>query len=154
MTKRANATSVNIGSPRVRWSQVVEDARIELVARRLRVVRELRPDAGGDEAAEDVAVLIDALAAIHEKILHADRIAFHTGYLGDAGDLARTVTEPRRLDDDVDRRRDLLAHGACWEIEPGHLHHHLEPIERVARRVGVDRRNGAVVAGVHRLEHV
>ena len=37
---------------------------------------------------------------------------------------------------------------------PGHQHEHLEPVQRVARRVRVDRGQRPVVAGVHRLEHV
>ena len=36
----------------------------------------------------------------------------------------------------------------------GHAHHLLEPLERVARRVGVNRRHRPFVAGVHRLQHV
>ena len=39
-------------------------------------------------------------------------------------------------------------------IEVGHRDHRVEPVERVARRVGVDRRQAAVVAGVHGLQHV
>ena len=36
----------------------------------------------------------------------------------------------------------------------GHADHLLQPLERVARRVGVDRRHRSFVAGVHRLQHV
>ena len=40
------------------------------------------------------------------------------------------------------------------QVEAGHEHHRLEARERVARRVRVERGQRAVVAGVHRLEHV
>ena len=40
------------------------------------------------------------------------------------------------------------------DVEARHRHHVLDPRQRVARRVGVDRRQRAVVAGVHRLQHV
>ena len=51
-------------------------------------------------------------------------------------------------------RRDLLADGADRQVDAGHQDHRLEAGERVARGVGVDRGHRAVVAGVHRLEHV
>jgi hypothetical protein len=35
-----------------------------------------------------------------------------------------------------------------------HHDHILDAVERIARRIGVDRSHGAVVAGVHRLQHV
>ena len=44
--------------------------------------------------------------------------------------------------------------GLDRQLDAGHQHEHLEPVQRVARRVGVDRGQRAVVAGVHRLEHV
>ena len=58
------------------------------------------------------------------------------------------------MDDQVERRRDLLPDRPHRQVEPGHQHHRLDTRERVARRVRVDRRERAVVAGVHRLEHV
>ena len=71
-----------------------------------------------------------------------------------AGHLARAVRQARDLDDQVDRRGDLLPDRALRNIQVGHRHHRVEAIERVARAVGVDRRQAAVVAGVHRLQHV
>ena len=52
------------------------------------------------------------------------------------------------------RRGDLLAHGAIGEPHAGHLDHRLQTCQRVARGVGVDRGQTAVVAGVHGLQHV
>ena len=54
----------------------------------------------------------------------------------------------------------LIAEAICSriardrQIEARHQHHVLDAGERVARGVGVDRRQRAVVAGVHRLQHV
>ncbi len=58
------------------------------------------------------------------------------------------------LHDQVHRRGDLLPDRLLRNIEVGHRHHRVQPVQRVTRRVGVDRRQAAVVAGVHRLEHV
>ena len=90
----------------------------------------------------------------HEDVLHRDHVVLHPGDLGDRGDLAGAVGQARDLDDEVDRRGNLLAHGALRQIQVGHRHHRVEAIERVARAVGVDGRQAAVVAGVHRLQHV
>ena len=49
---------------------------------------------------------------------------------------------------------DLLADRADRQVVAGHQHHRLDPGERVARRVRVHRGERAVVARVHRLEHV
>ena len=54
----------------------------------------------------------------------------------------------------------LIADAICWRIarsghvEVGHRHHRVEAVQRVARAVGVDGRQAAVVAGVHGLQHV
>ena len=49
---------------------------------------------------------------------------------------------------------DLLADRLERQLGAGHEHHGLDAGERVARAVGVRRADRAVVAGVHRLEHV
>ena len=49
---------------------------------------------------------------------------------------------------------DLLAHRLGRQLEARHRHHVLEAGQRVARGVGVDGAHRAVVAGVHRLQHV
>ena len=58
------------------------------------------------------------------------------------------------MDDQVDGRRDLLANGALWQLEAGHHDHRLESREDVARAVGMSRRQRAVVARIHGLQHV
>src|ERR1700694_4458456 len=58
------------------------------------------------------------------------------------------------MDHKVDRAADLLPDGAYRKIEPGHQHQGLEAGERIPRAVGVDGGHGAVVSGVHGLQHV
>ena len=53
-------------------------------------------------------VLPDEL--VDEQVLHHDHVAFHADHFGHMGDAARAVAQARRLDDDVQGGRDLLAH--------------------------------------------
>ena len=69
-------------------------------------------------------------------------------------DLARAVLETVQLDDQVDRAGDLLADRLERQIETGHEDQRLEPRERLAGAVRMDRGQRAVMAGVHGLEHV
>ena len=89
-----------------------------------------------------------------EEVLERDDVAFHAGDLGDLGDAPRAVDEPLDVDEQVEAAGDLLADRLDRQLDAGHQHEHLEPVQRVARRVGVDRGQRAVVARVHRLEHV
>ena len=83
-----------------------------------------------------------------------DHLALHADHLGDVRDPARAVAEARDLHEQVDRRGDLLPDGPHPHVGVGHAHHHLQAAHRVARRVGVDRGQRAVVARVHGLQHV
>ena len=71
-----------------------------------------------------------------------------------ADDAAGAVLEAGLLHDQVDGAGDLLADGADRQVDAGHQDHGLQPREAVARGVGVDGGDRAVVAGVHRLQHV
>ena len=70
--------------------------------------------------------------------------------------LIRREPSTRRgdLDEQVECARHLLADRAERELDAGRQDERLETGQRVARRVGVDRRERALVARVHRLEHV
>ena len=89
-----------------------------------------------------------------EDVLHGDDVALHAGDLRNGGDLARAVRQARDLHDELDGRRDLLADGAIGNVQIRHGDHGVEPIQRVTRAVGVNGRQAAVVARVHRLQHV
>ena len=64
------------------------------------------------------------------------------------------VPHPGDVHDHVERRCDLLPDRADRKLDAAHQRHRLDPGERVTRAVRVDRRERAVVARVHRLEHV
>ena len=64
------------------------------------------------------------------------------------------VPEPGELHDDVDRRGDLIADVRGRKLDVRHHRHRLEAPEQVPAGVRVGGRQGPVVAGVHRLEHV
>ena len=58
------------------------------------------------------------------------------------------------MHDEIEGAGNLFADGAHRKIEAGHQHHRLDARERVALAVGVNRRQRAVVTGVHGLQHV
>ncbi len=89
-----------------------------------------------------------------EDVLEQDLVVVDPVDLGDVDDLARAVLEPGGVDDQVDRRRDLVADRPQRQLVAGHQDHRLEPAEHVRRGVGVAGRQRAVLAGRHRLEHV
>jgi hypothetical protein len=75
-------------------------------------------------------------------------------HLRDAHDAAGTCAETGDLDDQVDRRLDLVAHRRQRQRDVAHEDHGLEAAERVGRRVGVTGRQRPLVARVHGLQHV
>jgi hypothetical protein len=75
-------------------------------------------------------------------------------HLGDVGDATSAVTEAAEVHDQVERGGHLLTNGSNRKIEAGHQGHGLDAGQGVARAVRVDSGDRAVVAGVHRLEHV
>ena len=79
---------------------------------------------------------------------------FHADAFGDMGDPPRPVAEARHMHDQIDRRDDLLADGVDAHAGIRHPHHHLQAGQAVARAVGVNRGQRAVVAGIHGLHHV
>ena len=76
------------------------------------------------------------------------------GDLADVGDAARAVAHARYLHDEVDGGGDLGADGSRGQGDRPHHRHGLDARDGIARIVGVDRGDGAVVAGVHGLQHV
>src|SRR5262245_28262402 len=50
---------------------------IEMVARRLQLLGEVRPDTGRPELADDLALLVHAFAVEEEEVLGRDRVALH-----------------------------------------------------------------------------
>src|SRR3954471_13564351 len=103
-----------------------EETGREIDSHDLELLDELRPDPCRLEPALDLA-FDDTRLLEHEHILHDDDITLHPLDLGDVHDLAGAVLETRLLDDEVDRRRDLLADGPQRQVGAGHEEHRLEP---------------------------
>src|SRR6186997_146066 len=130
-----------------------EEARRQVDAHDLELLDELGPDPGRLQPSLDLA-LDDAGLLEDEHVLHDDDVAFHALDLGDVDDFPGPVLEAALLDDEVDRRGDLLTDGPQGKVDAGHEDHRLEARQHVARGVGVARGHRAVVARVHGLEHV
>src|SRR5271163_1687489 len=127
---------------------------VQLVARGLQPLRIGRPDSGCNELAQHFAAGSDSRALEFEQILHHHHLAFHAADLRDTQQFARTVGQTRDVNNDVECRRYLLAHRALRNLHARQQHHHLEAAHAVARGVGVDGRDGSVMTGRHRLQHV
>jgi hypothetical protein len=111
-------------------------------------------DPGRHVPADDLAVGVFAFDLVTHQILGDDHVAFHPDHFGDVGNAARTVAQACRLDDDVDRAGDDLAHGLGRQREAAHGDHRFHTAQAFARRIGVDRTHRSVVTGVHRLKKV
>ena len=127
----------------------------ELDAGVLELLGEARAHAGRLQPALVAAVGVDAGPEVEqEDVLEGDLVALHPVDLGDVGDAAGAVPESGQLHDQVDRGGDLLTDGPDGQVEAGHEGEGLDAAQGVAGAVGVHRGHRAVVAGVHRLEHV
>src|SRR5438105_239526 len=104
--------------------------------------------------AHDFSLLARPGADELKQVLHHDHLAFHTGHFRYLHDFAGTVGVAAYVDEDVDGGGDLLAHRALRQRDARQQHHHLETADALARVVGVDGGDGAVVTGGHRLQHV
>src|SRR6478735_3574916 len=132
-----------------------EDTGGDMDSHVLEAVDEARPDARGHRLAEEPAVGVHPGGVVEDEgVLEGDNVALHALDLRDVGDAAGPVPQAGDLHDEVHRGGDLLTDGAQGQVHAGHQDQRLQAGDGVARRVGVDRREGAVVAGVHGLEHV
>src|SRR5439155_4376868 len=107
------------------------------------LLAEARADAGRPELAEH-ALTVESLALEDEQILHGDELAFVAPDLTDLRDLAGTVLHPLDVHDKVDGRDHLLADRAQRQVRARHEDHGLDPRERVAGTVRVDRRQRSI----------
>ncbi len=118
------------------------------------VGQERRPDAGGPEGAADRAALVDRFLDEAIDLLHLQHLALHAGDLADTGDTPAAVRQALELHDDAHGRGDLTPDARNRHRHAGHADHLLEALDGVARGVGVHGGHGALVAGVHGLEHI
>ncbi len=98
--------------------------------------------------------VLGVLVVEGEQVLHQHRVTLEAGDLGDLNDVAGAITQPSLLDDELDGRHDLLANDANGQVHARHEDHGLDAAECVSRSVGMHRRQGAVMTGVHGLQHV
>src|SRR6185369_770758 len=106
------------------------------------------------EATQYSSIFVDSRSLVLEDFLHRDRFAFHAGDFRNRRHATRAVRHARNLHDHVQSRSDLLAHCAIGQTHTRHLNHRLETGHSIARCVGVDGSQTAVVTSVHSLKHV
>src|SRR2546429_432644 len=90
----------------------------------------------------------------NEDVLERDHVRLHAEHLGDVRDPAGAVDQARDLDQEIEGACDLLADRAMGQLDARRHDERFESRERVAWGVRVDRRQRALMARVHRLEHV
>src|SRR5579862_8799620 len=134
--------------------RMVKHRRRQVNSRDGEFFRKLRTDSGGHEIAHDFPALAYAFLPVDEDVLHGDDFAFHSAYLGYVNYSAFSVAETRDLNHHVDSRRDLAANRMIRNIQAGHGHHGLQARQSIPRRIRVNRGQRAVMARVHRLQHV
>src|SRR5262249_56542162 len=111
-------------------------------------------DAAGVKVALGRQVVVHARLPEPEQIVHADNVIFHAGDFGYLDNFAGAAGQAGHLHDNVNRRGQLAADDPDGDVEAGHADHHFQTTQSVARFVGMDGGQAAVVAGVHGLEHV
>src|SRR5688500_12520822 len=89
-----------------------EPFRRQAQARVLDPLHQARADAGGDEAALGLAVLVDAGLLEQEQVVRLNLVALHAGDFRHGRDLALAAHQTLRLHDHVQRAADLLAQRA------------------------------------------
>ena len=112
------------------------------------ISRRRLPDGSLDLAFDDAGLLEG------EDLLHDDDIALHALHFRDVRDATGTVAQPGDLHDDVDGRGHLFTDRPHRQVKARHQGQCLESTEGVTRGVGVHRGERAIVARVHRLQHV
>ncbi len=145
--------------PRAQLQCLFERVRRQLDAVRRELVEEVRPQPGRAERPEQ-----GRLGCATRLSSSVDRVTNRSWSVTTSPSRPNTsviaahapaaVDQADQVDDQVERGGDLLADGPQRQVDAAHEHEHLEAVERVARRVRVDRRQRSLVARVHRLEHV
>ena len=103
---------------------------------------------------DDMEILVESLLLESEDVLKQNGVAFASGHFGNLHDFAGAVRKTRLLDNQVNCGGDLFADCGGGQFKTGHHHHVFETRQRVARIVCVAGGHGAVMSGVHCLEHI
>src|SRR5262249_12551025 len=118
------------------------------------LVQASRPDTADVKVALGRQVVVHARLPEPEQIVHADNFIFHAGDFGNLDNLAGTAGQAGNLHDNVNGGGQLAADDPDGDVEASHADHHFQPAQGVARLIGMDGGQAAVVASVHGLEHV
>src|SRR5215472_14128698 len=94
----------------------LEDGSRQLHSRRAQPFVKLGADAGSAKSAGDSARFGKPGLLENEDVLHGNQIALHAYALCDVRDTAGTIAEAGNLNEHVDGRADLLAHGTDAHI--------------------------------------
>src|SRR5919112_5435561 len=101
-----------------RSAPVAEEARWERDPAALELVQEARPKSRRAQSADDRAIRLDAVDLELEQLRQRDDLGLHPPHLGDRGDAARAVLHPLDVDDEIERRGDLLPDGLDRKVVP------------------------------------
>src|SRR5579885_876608 len=111
-------------------------------------------DAGRAVAAFSASGCIFSSDLINHDVLGRYDISLEANDLCNVGNAARTITKPRRLDDDINRGNNHFTDGFRRQRESAHRDHRFETADCFAGRVCMQSTHRAVVAGVHGLQEI
>src|SRR5260221_10703225 len=136
---------------RPRWVEIIG---WQIYAGVFQVGEEQRPHTRGAEATLDLTPLVGRFLDELVHLLHLQDFAFHAGNFANAGYAPATIRQPLQLNNNLHSRSDLTPDARYRHRGADHSHHLLEPLDRVARCVGMDGGHRSLVTGVHCLQHV
>jgi hypothetical protein len=87
-------------------------------------------------------------------VIGGDHIAFHADHLAHLDKATLTIAHAFYLHNDIQGSDDLSSNRPRRQIYLSHLHHVFDTGQGVASAVSMHRGDRAVMAGVHRLQHV
>src|SRR5262245_8540337 len=118
------------------------------------LIHEIGTNSRGLKVPAGSSRFVNAFLYVLVNVLHDDRVLLHAHDFGDARHAADTALQSVRLNQNIQGARHLLTHGFDRQIEARHHDHRFQTRDRVARRIGVQGGQRAVVARVHGLQHV
>src|SRR5687768_18236384 len=130
------------------WSDLLEKRTRQLQAVNFESFGKARAHTCGTEPTDNPPIFVHALALVYENVLHGDGFTFHAGDLGNGDDSPGTVGQPRHLDHHVNSGGNLLSHRPVRKSHTRHLDHRLQTSKSIARCVGVNSRERAIVTGI------
>src|ERR1700733_5885512 len=152
--KTMTAASNAIANPLAPYRRLLEHFEGQMNSSHLEALGEFGTNSGRHELAEDFTFFADAATLEHEDLLHGHDVGFHAGDFSNGHDPAGSIAETADLDNEVNGRGNLAANGLVGNVQVGHGNHGFQSAQSIARRVGVNRGQRAIVPCVHGLQHV